>query len=183
MKLQGCSVDQLHQFKASVLTISSHHQKQCVVRQWWIGNLPLAQLALNGKIRKIYTKNKKTARDFPTALENLCCCFDHYCSLLSQSETGAIIWARCKYIGTSDEVKAYTTGRSPSSENSLSTESGGMLMVCKCVLLNKGVPPDQILSTLQKHFAEFPRTLPDVLKPFLQFPCWSSAWFPPGEKD
>lgn len=152
------------------------------VRQWWTGNLPLAQLALKWKKQENYTKKRKTAHDFPTALENFFCCFDHRCSLLSQAQTGAVTWARCKYIGTNDEMKACTTGYTPSSEDSLSTEGGGTLMACKCALLNKGVPPDQILSTWQERFAEFPGTLPDVLRPCPQFPCWPSPRFPPGGK-
>lgn len=45
-------------------------------------------------------------------------------------------------------MKAYTTGRSPSAGDSSSTKGGRV--AGKCPLLNKGVPPDQILSTWQE---------------------------------
>lgn len=112
--------------------------------------------------------------------ENFFCCFDHCCSLLSQGQPGAVIWTRCKCMERNDELKAYTTGGSPSWEDSSSTKGGRM--ACKCALLNKGVPPDQMLSTWQEALQSSPGPLPDVLKPCLQLPAWSSPWFLPGKK-
>lgn len=112
--------------------------------------------------------------------ENFFCCFDHCCSLLSQGQPGAVIWTRCKCMERNDELKAYTTGGSPSWEDSSSTKGGRM--ACKCALLNKGVPPDQMLSTWQEALQSSPGPLPDVLKPCLQLPAWSSPWFLPRKK-
>lgn len=108
--------------------------------------------------------------------ENFFCCFDH-CSLLSQAQLGAVIWARCKYIGRNDEMKAYTKGGRPSWEDRSSTK--GDRMACKCALLNEGVPPDQILSTWQEALQSSPghcqmysnpacSSLPDQVLDFLQ---------------
>lgn len=111
-------------------------------------------------------------------LEKFFCCFGHCCSLLSQAQPGAVIWTRCKYLGRHEEMKACTTGGSPSSEDSSRTKGGRM--ACTCALLNKDISPDQILSTWQEkalqsspgHCQRHPnpacRSLPDQVLDFLQ---------------
>lgn len=74
-------------------------------------------------------------------------------------------------------MEAYTTGGSPSSRGSSGTTGGRV--ACKCALLNKGVPTDQILSTWQEAFQSSPEhcqmysnpacsSLPDQVLDFLQ---------------
>lgn len=131
------------------------------------------------KAGKLIQRKEKQLMISQQHFENFFCCFDRCCSLLS-AQPGAVICTRCKYTGRNGEMKANTTGGSPSWEDSSSTKGGRM--VCKCALLNKGVSPDQILSAWQKALQSSPGPLPDALKPCLQLPVWSSPWFPPGKK-